>query len=92
MERSMDDMRRDDERDQRIREIAYFLWQEEGCPDDSADRHWAAAEAVVNAEDQQRDNGRGDARGEPLGTSPDTAYVEPTPLATQMRAPRAARR
>ena len=65
-----------DDRDQRIREIAYFLWLEEGCPEGEADRHWAAAEALVNAQDAEpgdaeRDDaepvtGGGDRRGEPL--------------------------
>ena len=30
---------------QRAREIAYRLWQEEGCPEGEALRHWFAAEA-----------------------------------------------
>jgi len=29
--------------EQRIRERAYFLWQEDGCPDDHADRYWERA-------------------------------------------------
>jgi Protein of unknown function (DUF2934) len=28
------------DRNDRIREIAYFLWLEEGCPDGAAERHW----------------------------------------------------
>jgi 2-polyprenyl-3-methyl-5-hydroxy-6-metoxy-1,4-benzoquinol methylase len=38
-----------DDRERRSREIANFLWKEEGCPDGLADQHWAAAKAVVNA-------------------------------------------
>ena len=38
-----------DDRDQQIREIAYFFWLEEGCPEGRADQHWAAAEAFVEA-------------------------------------------
>jgi hypothetical protein len=37
--------------EQRIREIAYFLWENEGCPEDRAELHWRAAEAIVDAED-----------------------------------------
>ena len=64
-----------DDRDQQIREIAYFLWLEEGCPEGEADRHWAAAEALVNAQDAEPDEaepvtggeGRpGELPGEPL--------------------------
>jgi hypothetical protein len=32
------------DRNDRIREFAYFLWLEEGCPDGQAERHWSAAE------------------------------------------------
>ena len=34
-----------DEND-RVRERAYFLWLEEGCPDGQAERHWLAAETT----------------------------------------------
>ena len=55
-----------DDRESRIREIAYFLWEQEGYPDGQADRHWAAAEAVVDAEDEDREAMPMDPRGEPL--------------------------
>ena len=29
--------------EQRIRERAYFLWQQEGCPENRADEHWYRA-------------------------------------------------
>jgi len=54
-----------DDREQRIREIAYFLWEQEGYPDGRAEEHWAAAEAVVDAQDAERKNGEEDPRGEP---------------------------
>ena len=38
------------DRNDRIREIAYFLWLEEGSPEGSAERHWLAAEALVEPE------------------------------------------
>ena len=34
------------DRDDRIREVAYFLWLDEGCPEGRADRHWATAAAA----------------------------------------------
>ncbi len=34
----------------RIREHAYFLWLEEGCPEGQAERHWVAAETRVEGE------------------------------------------
>jgi DUF2934 family protein len=38
------------DRDERIREIAYFLWREEGSPEGLADHHWLAAEILVDSE------------------------------------------
>ena len=38
------------DRNDRIRELAYFLWLEEGCPEGAAERHWLAAEALVESE------------------------------------------
>jgi hypothetical protein len=37
---------------QRVREIAYRLWQEEGCPDGDALRHWFTAKSLF-----ERDKG-----------------------------------
>jgi hypothetical protein len=55
-----------DDREQRIREIAYFLWEEEGFPHGRAEQHWAAAEAIVDGQDAERKNGEEDPEGEPL--------------------------
>ena len=33
----------------RIRERAHALWQQEGCPDNQAARHWQLAEAAERA-------------------------------------------
>jgi hypothetical protein len=46
---------------QRVRETAYRLWQEEGCPEGEALRHWFAAEARLNSEEAERDEGGGGA-------------------------------
>jgi hypothetical protein len=35
------------DRDDRVRELAYFLWREEGCPEGQADRHWLTAETLA---------------------------------------------
>ena len=35
------------DRGDRIREIAYFLWLDEGCPEGAAERHWLAAETLL---------------------------------------------
>ena len=31
---------------QRTRERAYALWQQDGCPEGQADRHWECAQAA----------------------------------------------
>jgi len=36
-------------RESRIREVAYFIWESEGRPDGEAERHWAAAEEQVDS-------------------------------------------
>jgi hypothetical protein len=55
-----------DDREQRIREIAYFLWEQEAYPDGRAEEHWAAAEAVADAQDAERKTGEEDPQGKPL--------------------------
>ena len=37
-------------RDERIRAIAYSLWEEEGCPDGRDEEHWLRACELVDAE------------------------------------------
>ena len=32
---------------QRVREAAYFLWHDEGCPDGRAEMHWSMAEIGI---------------------------------------------
>ena len=38
------------DREQRVREIAHRLWEEEGRPTDHEKRHWAAAERIFDSE------------------------------------------
>jgi Protein of unknown function (DUF2934) len=38
------------EREQRVREIAHRLWEDEGRPSDQEKRHWATAESMFEAE------------------------------------------
>ena len=41
------------DRERRIRERAYRLWQEEGCPEGRSDMHWDMAAELVAIEDNQ---------------------------------------
>ena len=40
-----------DDREKRVREIAYFIWEQEGRPEGQADRHWQAAREIVELQD-----------------------------------------
>ena len=53
------------DRDERIREIAYFLWLEEGCPEGAAERHWLAAETRLESDPLERKRIEGEPPGEP---------------------------
>ena len=58
------------DRSDRIREIAYFLWLEEGCPEGEAERHWLAAETIAESEPLERKRVEGEPPGEPAGDAP----------------------
>jgi hypothetical protein len=60
--------------DKRIREIAYYIWENEGRPEGQADRHWRTAEEIVRAQEAEGTNTEGE---------PPSEYV--TPLATLFR-------
>jgi hypothetical protein len=53
------------DRNDRIREIAYFMWLEEGRPDGEEERHWSTAEALLESEPEQRKRIEGEPPGEP---------------------------
>ena len=55
------------DRDDRIRERAYFLWLEEGCPEGQAERHWLAAETIIESDSLERKRIEGEPPGEPPG-------------------------
>jgi hypothetical protein len=54
------------DRNERVREIAYFLWLDEGQPEGGAERHWAAAEALLESEPEERKRIDGEPPGEPV--------------------------
>jgi Protein of unknown function (DUF2934) len=58
------------DRNDRVREIAYFLWLEEGCPEGEAERHWLAAEALLDSDPRERKRIEGEPPGEPVGDAP----------------------
>jgi hypothetical protein len=58
------------DRDDRTREIAYFLWLEEGCPEGAAERHWLAAETRLESDPLERKRIEGEPPGEPKERAP----------------------
>ncbi len=57
------------DRNDRIREFAYFLWLEEGCPEGQAERHWSAAEALLASDELERKQIEGEPPGDPAHNS-----------------------
>jgi Protein of unknown function (DUF2934) len=43
-----------EDKEQRIREIAYRIWENEGCPPNQAERHWEMARKAIEAEEMER--------------------------------------
>ena len=41
------------DKEQRIREIAYRTWEDEGRPEGQANRHWTLAEQRIDAQDNE---------------------------------------
>jgi hypothetical protein len=55
--------------DERVRQRAYRLWVEEGCPEGRSDVHWEKARELVAIEDKQKSTTKPVAtekRGEPV--------------------------
>jgi hypothetical protein len=63
------------DRSDRIREIAYFLWLDEGCPEGEEERHWTTAQALLESEPEQRKRIEGEPPGEPVVDSSTTKSV-----------------
>ena len=57
------------DRNERIREIAYFMWLDEGCPEGEEQRHWTTAETMVESEPSERKQIEGEPPGEPVRKS-----------------------
>ncbi len=53
------------DRNDRVREFAYFLWLEEGRPEDAAERHWLAAEGLLEDEPLESESTGGKTPAEP---------------------------
>lgn len=56
--------------EQRIRELAYQIWQSEGCPEGQDDRHWQMACRLAEAELQQSAAANKPSRGRKSAATP----------------------
>jgi hypothetical protein len=63
------------DRNDRIREIAYFMWLDEGCPEGEEERHWTTSEALLESEPEQRKGNEGEPPGEPVVDAPTAPEV-----------------
>jgi DUF2934 family protein len=68
------------DRDDRVREVAYFLWLEEGCPEGQAERHWRDAQAIVEAGPIERKRIEGEPPGEPAEDLPASGVSAAPPI------------
>ncbi|THD42469.1 MAG: DUF2934 domain-containing protein [Bradyrhizobium sp.] len=50
--------------DQRVQEIAYYIWLREGQPEGQAERHWRIATSLVEEGDAERKEFEGEPPGE----------------------------
>jgi hypothetical protein len=73
----------DGQDDGQIREIAYFMWLQEGCPEGRADEHWTLACGLVSV--QVIAIGESEASAAP----PATGEPDPTAQAPTAQAPTA---
>jgi len=63
------------DRGDQIREIAYFLWLQAGCPEGQAERHWRNAEALLDSDPDAFENLR--IKGGPTDGPADSAVNIP---------------
>lgn len=82
----------DGQDDGQIREIAYFLWLQEGCPEGRADEHWTLACGLLSVQviaiGESEASATPPATGEPDPTGPATSGAPAKPETTaQPRTP-----
>lgn len=66
-------------RETRIRNLAYMLWMEDGCPEGRDQAHWLEAEDMLRAEDEDpKWLVRADKKTEPVAKEPkpDDAFIK----------------
>jgi hypothetical protein len=72
------------DREDRIRELAYFVWLEEGCPEGQAERHWRTAETLLASDDLERKRTEGEPPGDPVDDSPAVSILPGAGAASQV--------
>ena len=74
------------DRHNRLREIAYFFWEEEGRPSGQDKRHWQMAESVLDQEEAGEAE-RKVVEGEPPGENPDISLPKGASLGGDVNLP-----
>jgi Protein of unknown function (DUF2934) len=72
------------DRDDRIRELAFFMWLEEGCPEGQAERHWQTAETRFDSEQIERKRIEGEPPGDAADDSPTASSLPGSGSASQI--------
>jgi len=72
------------DKEARLREIAYLIWEKEGRPPGQADRHWRMAQSAVQQEEGERLQ-RKLVEGEPPGETPEDSAPPEGPNAYENR-------
>ncbi len=69
------------DRDQRIRDRAYQIWQEEGCPEGKASEHWEQARRAIEREEGSEKTAKTpkSTTRKPRGRGRTTSSLEPFP-------------
>jgi hypothetical protein len=66
------------DREDRIRELAYLLWLEEGCPEGQQERHWRTAQTQFDSE-SERKRIEGEHPGDPAAFDPSESAMAQIP-------------
>ena len=69
------------DREDRVRQLAYFLWLEEGRPQGEAERHWQVAEVLFESEPVERKESEGEQPGERAGNAQTAPASDQSPAA-----------
>jgi Protein of unknown function (DUF2934) len=80
------------DKEQRIREVAHRIWEDEGRPADQAERHWEMAQRVVEAADPEGSEPTLVPGTDPEGAATTSGTDRTVPIGPESAVPRGAKR